>query len=161
MAGEERCVCLSGRGRKGIYVVLWACLRSTCMPSLGGGRLGVEGGAAGQFGICARKLGLRAAGSATCQTDTWYGQHLVYNVRLLFLPFYSVQKKKKNLNKPKKKKKNQTLHLTNYGKIKPQISPGYGRALSLPGAPLPPCATTFPFSSNDLRKGAAQSLGLN
>lgn len=156
MAGEERCICLSGRGRKGIYRI-HASGRSVFLVWVGG---------AWEWRYSRAIRNLRLEARPTCSRFrhlpdrplVWTG-HLVYSVRLFFLPFYSVQKKKNE--KPNPTKKKQTLHLTNYGKIKPQISTGHGHALSLPGAPLPPCATTFPFSSNDLRKGAAQSLGLN
>lgn len=49
----------------------------------------------------------------------------------------------------KKKKKSKSLPL------------GVDKRSHSPLLPLPPCANTFPFSSNDLRKGAAQSPGLN
>lgn len=73
MAEEERYICLLGRRRKGIYGALWACLRPKRIPTLGGGRLGVEV-QRGNSEIRAWKLGLRVGGSATCQTDPRYGQ---------------------------------------------------------------------------------------
>lgn len=102
MAGEERYICLSGRGRKGIHRI-YASGRSAFLVWVGG---------AWEWRYSRAIRDLRLEVRPTCSRFrhlpdrplVWTG-HLVYSVRLFFLPFYSVQKIKKMKNPTEQKKK--------------------------------------------------------